>query len=49
MNEMKKVYEITVMMCGEESTLTITNPPRRWLKEGYVEYSGAKIIRVKKV
>ena len=47
--KMKKVYEITISMCGELSTITLTNPSRRFLKVGYTEYSGAKIVAVKRI
>ena len=46
---MKKVYEITISMCGEVNTITLTNPPRRFLKIDYTEYSGAKIVAVKRI
>lgn len=46
---MKKVYEITISFCGEESTITMVNPNRKFLKEGNTEYSGAKIIRVERI
>ena len=46
---MKKVYEITISMCGELDTIILTNPPRRFLKVGYTEYSGAKIVEVKRI
>jgi hypothetical protein len=46
---MKKVYEITISMCGELNTITLTNPSRRFLKVGYTEYSGAKIVAVKRI
>lgn len=46
---MKKIYKITIFVCGKVNTITLTNPPRRFLKVGYVEYSGAKIIAVKRI
>lgn len=46
---MKKVYEITISVCGEESTITLVNPNRKFLKEGNTEYSGAKIIKVERI
>ncbi len=46
---MKKIYEITINLCGEESTIILVNPSRKFLKEGKAEYSGAKIIKVKKL
>lgn len=46
---MKKVYEITIFVCGKVDTITLTNPSRRFLKVGYTEYSGAKIVAVKRI
>lgn len=46
---MKKTYKITISVCGELSTITLTNPPRRFLRVGYTEYSGAKIVKVEKI
>ena len=48
-NKMKKIYEITISFCGKESTITLVNPHRNFLKEGKAEYSGAKIVKVKKI
>lgn len=45
---MKKTYKITIEMCGETSTIILTNPSRKLLKVGNTEYSGAKIIKVEK-
>lgn len=47
--KMKKTYNITISFCGELSTITLTNPSRKFLKVGYEEYSGAKIVKVEKV
>lgn len=49
MKKMKKIYEITISLCGEESTITLVNPNRKFLKEGKAEYSGAKVIKVKRI
>jgi hypothetical protein len=49
LTKMKKVYEITISMCGELNTITLTNPSRKFLKVGYTEYSGAKIVAVKRI
>lgn len=46
---MKKIYEITISFCGEESTITMINPNRKFLKVGNTEYSGAKIIKVERI
>ena len=46
---MKKTYEITISICGELSTLILVNPNRNLLKEGYSEYSGAKVVKVKRI
>ena len=46
---MKKTYEISINLCGEESTIILVNPNRKFLKEGKAEYSGAKIIKVKRI
>ena len=45
MNEMKKVYEITVMMCGEESTLIVTNPRVVGSKKGMLNTLGLKSLK----
>ncbi len=45
----KKIYEITILCGGEEYTITLVNPNRKFLKEGKAEYSGAKIIKVKRI
>lgn len=48
--KMKKTYEITASVCGELSTLILVNPKNRnLLKEGFTEYSGAKVIKVKRI
>lgn len=49
MKKMKKIYEITINLCGEESTITLVNPNHKFLREGEAEYSGAKIIKVKRI
>ena len=49
MKKMKKIYEITINLCGEESTITLVNPKRKFLKEGKAEYSGAKIVKVTRI
>lgn len=46
---MKKTYEITISVCGELNTIILTNPRRVFLKVGYTEYSGAKIVAVKRI
>ena len=46
---MKKTYKITISVCGELSTIILTNPNRRFLKVGNTEKSGAKIIKVEKI
>ena len=46
---MKKTYKITIKMIDEINTITLTNPPRRFLKVGYKEYSGAEILKVERV
>lgn len=43
---MKKTYKITIKFDGKISMITMTNPPRRFLKVGYKEYSGAEIVKV---
>lgn len=46
---MKKIYKITVSVCGELSEIIMINPPRRFLQVGYVEDSGAKIVKVERI
>jgi len=47
--EMKRTYKITIAVGNEISVITLTNPPRKFLKVGYTEYSGAKILNVEKI
>lgn len=49
MKKMKKIYEITISLCGEESTIALVNPNHKFLKEGKAEYSGAKIVKIKRI
>jgi len=46
---MKKIYKITVAMVDEVGEIILTNPPRRFLKVGYTEYSGARILKVERI
>ena len=47
--KMKKIYKITVAMVDEVGEIILTNPPRRFLKVGYTEYSGARILKVERI
>ena len=38
-----------ITLDGELSTLILVNPNRNLLKEGYSEYSGAKVVKVKRI
>ena len=46
---MKRTYKITIAVGDEISVIILTNPPHKFLKVGYTEYSGAKIINVEKL
>jgi hypothetical protein len=46
---MKKTYKITIRWIDEITTIIMVNPPRKFRKVGYKEYSGAEIIAVEKI